>query len=64
MLILRCREGEGADGVLESKVWGNMVYRRLGSGVLPARGPWWLQEQDKDNGLICLLPCKNRKFVM
>ncbi len=47
VLTLRCREGEGADEVLETKEWGNVAYRRLGSGVLPARGPWWLQRKTK-----------------
>lgn len=47
MLILRCRVGEGADEVLETKVWGNVAYRRLSSGVLPARGPCWLQSKTK-----------------
>lgn len=39
VLILRCREGEDADDVLETRVWGKVAYRRFGSGVLPARGP-------------------------
>lgn len=45
MLTLRCREGEGAEEVLETKVWGNVAYRRFCSGVLPARDPWWLQSK-------------------
>jgi len=41
VLILRCRDGE----VLASKVWGKVADRRFGSGVLPARGPWWLKSK-------------------
>lgn len=45
VLILRCREGEGADGVLEIKMWGGVAKRLLESGVLSASEPWWLQRQ-------------------
>ncbi len=47
VLILRCREGEGADEVLETRAWGNVAKRRFGSGVLPAIGPWWLRNEAK-----------------
>lgn len=45
VLILRCREGDGAEDVRDTKLWGGVEYRRFGSGVLPARDPWWLQNK-------------------
>lgn len=44
VLILRCSEGEGADAVLDTMEWDNVVYLLFGSGVLPDRGPWWLNK--------------------
>lgn len=62
VLILRCREGEGTDEVLETMLWGKVAKRRLGSGVLPASGPWWLQGDDRC--LLVLFSCIEKDVNM
>lgn len=62
VLILRCREGDGAEDVLDTKLC--VEYRRFGSGVLPAKNPWWLQNNhDHDVYLWCMWWINHRKLT-